>query len=119
MAWVIFNGDTVTAEVADSPEARQEGLMFRTELPDDGGMLFVFDEEDIRSFWMQHTYLPLDIAYLDRRQVIVDIQEMEPETEEFYESAAPAMFALEVHRGWFAEHGIDVGTQARIVMGRR
>jgi uncharacterized protein len=119
MAWVIFNGDTVTAEVAATPEERQQGLMFRTELAEDGGMLFVFDREDIQSFWMQNTYIPLDIAHIDRRQVVVDIQRMEPETEEFYESAAPAMFALEVNEGWFAERGIEVGAQARIVMGRR
>ncbi len=118
-AWVILNGDTVVAEVADTPEAREEGLMHRTEVPDGTGMLFVFDEEDTRQFWMRNTYVPLDIAFLNREQEIVDIQQMEPETDEFTESTAPAMFALEVRAGWFEEQGIAPGTSVEIVFGRR
>lgn len=118
-AWVIFDGDTVVAEVADTPEARERGLMFREELPEGEGMLFVFEDTDIRSFWMRDTYVPLDIAFLDSALRIVDIQPMEPETEEFTESSEPAMFALEVPRGWFDEQGIDVGTEAEVVLGRR
>jgi uncharacterized protein len=118
-AWVIIGSDTVTAEVADTPEARERGLMFRTELDAGEGMVFVFQDEDIRSFWMRDTYIPLDIAYLDRTQRIVDIQQMEPLVEELYESQRPAMFALEVPQGWFEAQGIEVGDQARIVFGRR
>ena len=118
-AWVVFNGDTVVAEIADTPEARERGLMFRTELADGAGMIFVFQDVAPRSFWMRDTYVPLDIAFLDQNQVIVDIQAMEPEDEEFTESAAPAMFALEVRQGWFEEQGIDIGQEAEIVFGRR
>ncbi len=118
-AWVIFESDTVTAEIADTPEARERGLMFRDHLPDGQGMLFVFGDEATRSFWMRDTYIPLDIAFLDRSQSIVDIQQMEPETEEFHNSTRPAMFALEVPQGWFEEQGIGVGDRARIVFGRR
>lgn len=118
MAWVIFGNDTVHAEVAESPAERERGLMHRTELASGDGMLFIFDEQETLSFWMQNTFIPLDIAYLDRRQVVVDIQPMEPESEEFVESRSPAQFAVEVPQGWFAEHGIEVGTQARIVRGR-
>lgn len=118
-AWVIFGSDTVTAEVADTPEARERGLMFRTELEDGEGMLFVFRDEEIRSFWMRDTYIPLDIAFMDRTQRIVDIQQMEPLVEDFYESRAPAMFALEVPQGWFERQGIEVGERPRIVFGRR
>jgi uncharacterized protein len=118
-AWVVIGSDTVVAEVADTPEARERGLMFRTELEDGHGMLFVFRDEDIRSFWMRNTYLPLDIAYLDRTQRIVDIQAMEPHVEELYESVRPAMFALEVPQGWFENQGIAVGDQTRIIFGRR
>jgi uncharacterized protein len=118
-AWVVIGNDTVLAEVADTPEARERGLMFRTELEDGHGMLFVFRDEDIRAFWMRNTYLPLDIAYLDRTQRIVDIQAMEPHVEELYESTRPAMFALEVPQGWFEGQGIGVGDQVRIIFGRR
>ncbi len=118
-AWVILDGDTVTAEVADTPQLRERGLMFRTEVPDGTGMLFVFEDQAPRSFWMRNTYVPLDIAFLDSAMRIVDIQQMEPETDELTESAAPAMFALEVRQGWFEEQGIEPGTQARIVFGRR
>lgn len=119
MAWVIFDTDTVLAEVAATPEAREQGLMFRTEVPDGTGMIFVFEDMAPRSFWMRNTFVPLDIAFMDMDHRIVDIQQMEPETDELTESAAPAMFALEVRAGWFEEMGIAEGDRARLVFGRR
>jgi len=116
-AWVIFGADTVVAEVARTPEQRAEGLMYRQELPDGTGMLFVFEDNVVRSFWMQNTYLSLDIAFLDPALTIVDIQQMEPMTTDNHDSTAPAMFALEVRQGWFAERGIAVGTRAQVVFG--
>lgn len=116
-AWVIFRSDTVLAEVARTPEARERGLMFRQEVPQGTGMLFVFPEVAIRSFWMRNTFVPLDIAFLDEHLVVVDIQAMEPQTEDLHQSARPAMFALEVPQGWFAEKGIRVGDTARVVFG--
>jgi uncharacterized protein len=118
-AWVIFDADTVVAEVADTPALRERGLMFRTEVPDGTGMLFVFEDSQVRSFWMRNTYVPLDIAFMDPAMRVVDIRQMEPESEELTESAAPAMFALEVRQGWFEQQGIETGAQARIVFGRR
>ncbi|CAN5679179.1 hypothetical protein BH23GEM11_BH23GEM11_08200 [soil metagenome] len=118
-AWVLFGSDTVRAEVADTPESRERGLMHRTELADGEGMLFVYSSMATRSFWMRNTFIPLDIAFLDARQIIVDIQQMEPETETLHESSAPAMFALEVPQGWYAARDIRVGAQAQIVFGRR
>lgn len=119
MAWVILGTDTVTAEVAASAEERRQGLMYREELPDGTGMLFVFPDEAVRSFWMQNTYIPLDIAFLDSRSRIVDIKQMEPESTELHDSSAPAMFALEVREGWLEEKGIQVGLQTEIVFGAR
>ena len=116
-AWVIFAEDTVVAEVAATVEARQQGLMYREEVPDGTGMLFVFQDNQPRAFWMANTYVPLDIAYMDPSYRIVDIVQMEPLVTETYPSNAPAMFALEVRKGWFAEEGIDVGAQAEIVFG--
>jgi len=116
-AWVIFSPDTVRAEVARSPAEREEGLMNRETLPAGRGMLFVFPDLQIRSFWMKNTFLPLDIAYLDDELRIVDLQTMEPQSEDLHSSAMPAMFALEVPAGWFAEREIEIGDQAQVVFG--
>ena len=116
-AWVIFDADTVQAEVARTPEERERGLMFRESLAKGEGMLFVFPDAQYRSFWMKDTFIPLDIAYLDADLKIVDILPMEPQTTEPQASTRPAMFALEVPRGWFAEEDIAAGAQARLVFG--
>ncbi len=118
-AWVIFGADTVTAEIASTAEERSAGLMYREEVPDGTGMLFVFQDSQIRSFWMANTYVALDIAYMDTAYRIVDIVAMEPLDTGSYPSSQPAMFALEVRQGWFVEHGIAVGDQAQIVFGVR
>jgi uncharacterized membrane protein (UPF0127 family) len=116
-AWVIFGADTVQAEVARTPEERERGLMYRESLAKGTGMLFVFPEAQYRSFWMKDTFIPLDIAFLDADLRIVDILPMEPRDTDPTASSRPAMFALEVPRGWFAEEGIAVGVQARLVFG--
>lgn len=116
-AWVIFGADTVVAEVAATLEERAQGLMYRDEVPDGTGMLFVFTDSQPRSFWMSNTYVALDIAYMDPSYRIVDIVAMEPLITDSYPSAAPAMFGLEVRQGWFAERGIAIGAQAEIVFG--
>jgi uncharacterized membrane protein (UPF0127 family) len=116
-AWVIFGSDTVRAEVARTSEQRARGLMYREDLPAGTGMLFVFDDLQIRSFWMQNTYVALDIAFLDMQFTVVDIQQMEALSERFHDSRLPAGLALEVPLGWFAEHSVRVGDQARIIFG--
>jgi len=116
-AWVIFGADTVVAEVAATAEERSEGLMYRDEVPDGTGMLFVFPDSRVRSFWMANTYVALDIAYMDPSFRVVDIMQMEPLVTENYVSSAPAMYGLEVRKGWFAEQEIAVGVQAEIVFG--
>jgi uncharacterized membrane protein (UPF0127 family) len=114
---VIFGADTVQAEVARTPEEREQGLMYQESLAKGRGMLFVFPDTQIRSFWMKDTFIPLDIAYLDAELRIVSILAMEPESLDPVPSGQPAMFALEVPLGWFAEMGIAVGAQARLVFG--
>jgi hypothetical protein len=116
-AWVIFGSDTVRAEVARTPEEREAGLMYREELAEGNGMLFVFPDSGIRSFWMKNTFIPLDIAYIDANLRVVDIQTMAAQSTESHLSAAPAMFALEVPAGWFREKGIVVGAEVRLVFG--
>jgi uncharacterized membrane protein (UPF0127 family) len=99
----------VQVEIADTDAERQQGLMGRTALAEDAGMLFVFGREQQLSFWMKNTLIPLSIAYIDAQGRIVDIQDMQPLDETSHPSAAPAQFALEVNQGFFAEHGIEVG----------
>jgi uncharacterized membrane protein (UPF0127 family) len=91
--------------------------MYRDEVPDGTGMLFVFPDNVVRSFWMANTYVPLDIAYLDPSFRVVDIMQMQPLVEESYVSGAAAMYGLEVRQGWFGDHAIGVGAQAEVVFG--
>lgn len=106
-------GHEVEVEIADDEEERRRGLMNRDSLPEDQGMLFVYPEEQTLSFWMAETDIPLDIAYLDERGYIVDIQQMDPHSEELHESRRPAMYALEMNRGWFEAHGVGEGDRVR------
>ncbi len=117
-ALVVFANDTVRAEVASTSAERSRGLMYRDAVPYGTGMLFVFDREAQRSFWMQNTFVALDVAFIDRNFRIVDIQQMEPETTDVHDGAKPAMFALEVRQGWFAEHGIEVGDRCQLVFSQ-
>ncbi len=104
-------------EVADTPEARAHGLMLRRNLPDNAGMLFVFEEEQRWGFWMKNTLIPLSIAFVDRYWKIVDVQDMavapDPQKGPFtiYEARAPARYALEVRQGLFRKYSVGVGTR--------
>ena len=113
-AVVAFGPDTVRAEVARTPEERSRGLMYREELAPDAGMLFIFPDNAVRGFWMQNTYIPLDIAFLDPSFRIVDIQQMEPMTTEQHTGRAAFTYALEVNQGWFEAHGVRVGDLAEV-----
>lgn len=102
-------GVPMTVEIADTPELRSRGLMHRDSLPEDHGMLFVYPEPGLLSFWMRNTSIPLDIAFLDANGVIVNIERMEPHTDTQHVARAPALYALETRQGWFAEHGVEPG----------
>jgi uncharacterized protein len=106
----------VRVEIADSPEEQATGLMNRTALAEDRGMLFVFPDEEVRSFWMKNTLIPLSIAYMDSEGRIVDLQDMKPldDEEPHYVSAEPARYALEVNKGFFDENGVEVGDRAQL-----
>ena len=118
-AWVIFGRDTVVAEVARTTAERERGLMNRTEVPDGTGMIFIFEDAQIRTLWMSNTYVALDVAFLNTNLAVVDIQQMEPETTTFHDSASPAMFVLEVPKGWLAARQVSVGQRAELVFGPR
>ncbi|MDC7221894.1 MAG: DUF192 domain-containing protein [Spirochaetales bacterium] len=108
-ALMTIKGHDITVELARTNEERQTGLMHRESLDEDRGMLFIFDDERTRSFWMKNTLIPLSIAYIDRDGVIVDIRDMEPLDTSSVPSAAPAMYALEVNQGKFREWGVRPG----------
>lgn len=97
------------AEIAADANTRTVGLMNRFSLKPDHGMLFVFAQSEPLAFWMKNTFVPLSIAYIDSKGVIVNIMDMKPQDESTHPSAGPAMFALEMKQGWFKERGIVAG----------
>lgn len=111
-----IRGVKLYLEIAATPDKRQLGLMFRDSLPQNQGMLFVFEREQPLGFWMKNTKIPLSIAFLDRNYVIVDIQDMEPFSEKTHVSARPAMYALEVNQGFFRQHNITVGDTLKLLL---
>jgi uncharacterized protein len=103
----------IHAEVADRDASRTYGLMQRTTLAPNGGMLFVFEERDLHCMWMKNTLLPLSVAFIDERGAILNIEDMQPLTEDSHCAARPARFALEMAQGWFAARGIRAGSRLR------
>lgn len=99
------------AEVAADVNSRTVGLMNRFSLKPDHGMLFVFAQSEPLAFWMKNTFIPLSIAYIDSKGVIVNIADMKPQDESTHPSKGPALFALEMKQGWFKERGIVAGDQ--------
>lgn len=110
----------IEAEIAETPEQHEQGLMFRTTLKKNSGMLFVFPNSEIRSFWMKNTFIPLTIAYFDENKKLLEMIDMQPMKSEMiqdpkiYPSTLPAKFALEMSIGWFRKNNIKVGDQLNI-----
>lgn len=103
-------GRAVTVELAVDGPTRTMGMMHRTSLGADRGMLFVFTDTIPRVFWMRNTLIPLDIAFLDDEGVVLNIEEAPPAVEKpGFHSLGPARFVLELNRGWSAEHGLQPG----------
>jgi uncharacterized membrane protein (UPF0127 family) len=96
-------------EIADTTVKRSYGLMDRKKLGENDGMIFMFPHKNQQSFWMQNTYLPLDIAFLNDDGVILQISEMSPLSTRMICSNSPCKNALEVNRGWFKKNDIGIG----------
>lgn len=102
-------GHTLRVELARSDEEKTRGLMFRKQLGADRGMLFVYETEGRWAMWMKNTYVALSVAFIDRDGRIINIEDMEPLTEDSHQAIGPAKYALEVNRGWFRRRGIKPG----------
>lgn len=98
----------IQAEIANTPESRQHGLMGRAGLPDNHGMLFVFDETDVHCFWMKDTPLPLSIAFITREGRIATIADMQPYSEAVHCPREAILYALEMPQGWFSRARIRI-----------
>ncbi|MBS0510658.1 MAG: DUF192 domain-containing protein [Proteobacteria bacterium] len=103
----------IEAEVASTFQARQTGLMNRKMMPLQRGMVFVFPEDAIHCMWMRNTLLPLSVAFLDAKGRVLNVEDMQPQTEDNHCAAGAARYALEMNIGWFRERGVKPGDSIR------
>lgn len=101
----------IDAQLALTPEQRQIGLMFRQEMPQTEGMLFVFEQPAQQCFWMKNTLLPLTAAFVADDGTIVNLADMKPQTTDSHCSEKPVRYVLEMNAGWFAKKGIKAGSR--------
>ena len=101
----------IRAEVADDVSTRARGLMHRKSLAPNAGMLFIFDAPAIHCMWMKNTLIPLSVAFMDAQGTIVNIADMQPHSEESHCAVRPALYALEMERGWFDKRGVKPGAR--------
>jgi hypothetical protein len=101
----------IDAQVAMAPEERQIGLMFRKDMPQHEGMLFVFEQPAQQCFWMKNTLLPLTAVFVADDGTIVNLADMKPQTLDSHCSSKPVRYVLEMNQGWFAKKGIKAGTK--------
>lgn len=101
----------IDAQVAMTPQQRQTGLMYRKEMPQHEGMLFVFEQPAPQCFWMKNTLLPLSTAFVADDGTIVNIEDMKPQTLDSHCSAKPVRYVLEMNQGWFAKKNIKAGAK--------
>ena len=99
----------IDAQVAQTPDQRSTGLMFRTEMPAHEGMLFVFEQASTQCFWMKNTLLPLTAAFVADDGTVVNLADMKPQTTDSHCSSKPVRYVLEMHQGWFAKKGFKAG----------
>jgi uncharacterized membrane protein (UPF0127 family) len=105
----------VRVEVTRSFDERARGLMYRTKLPEDEGMIFIFGQRRDHSFWMKNTCLALDMLFIDRDGLIVGIEENVPTLNEgSYRVGCPSQLVLEVNAGWSRRHGVQAGQKVEI-----
>ena len=99
----------IDAQVATTIEQRSTGLMFRRDMPQSEGMLFVFEQATVQCFWMKNTLLPLTAAFVANDGTIVNLADMKPKTTDSHCSKEPVRYVLEMNQGWFGKKGIKAG----------
>jgi uncharacterized membrane protein (UPF0127 family) len=105
---------TVEVELAKTETERNTGLMFRTTLEDGKGMYFIFERDEVLSFWMKNTLVPLSIAFISYDGTIIDIRDMHPNDTRPVQSSRSVRYALEVPQGWFGRTGIKPGVRVSL-----
>ena len=101
----------IDAQVAATPDQRMIGLMYRKEMPQLEGMLFVFEQPSMQCFWMKNTLLPLTAAFIADDGELVNLVDMQPHALDSHCSAKPVRYVLEMNQGWFAKRGLKAGTK--------
>jgi uncharacterized membrane protein (UPF0127 family) len=109
----------IDAQVAQTPEQRQIGLMHRQQMPVTEGMLFVFEQPATQCFWMKSTLLPLTAAFVADDGRVVNLADMQPQTIDSHCSAEPVRFVLEMNQGWFAKRGVKAGSRIGGLQSRK
>jgi uncharacterized membrane protein (UPF0127 family) len=99
----------IDVQLATTPDQQEYGLMFRKHMPEQEGMLFVFDTPSTQCFWMKNTLLPLTAAFIADDGTIVNLADMAPQTTNPHCSTKPVRFVLEMNQGWFAKRAIKAG----------
>lgn len=111
LPWIELHGHRIDVEIADNDASRAQGLMYRTALAPDHGMLFIFDDSAVRTFWMKNTLIPLDMLFFDADRKLVSIQHRVPPCHAdpcpVYPSTGPAMYVLELAGGEAERLGIQ------------
>ena len=102
--------DRIQVEVASTPASQQVGLMYRPSMPQNQGMLFMFSEKAGHCFWMKNTLIPLSIAFIGDDGRIVNIEEMDAQTENNHCPLRPIRFALEMNKAWFSQKKLGPGS---------
>jgi len=100
----------IRAEVADDDSERQIGLMHRPSMAANDGMVFVFEQPGVQCFWMRNTLIPLSAAFIDDSGTIVNIEDMQPQSDDSHCSKKPVRFVLEMNKGWFDKRGFKAGS---------
>ena len=107
--------EAVTVEIAERTDDRTRGLMYRKSMPDDHGMIFVFEEREDHTFWMKNTCIPLDMLFIDDDGTIVGIEENTPTlSERTFSVGCASRYVLELNAGWSRRHGVTAGQKVKL-----
>lgn len=109
----------IDIEIADNDQKTAQGLMYRTSMPENAGMLFLMKTEQMQSFWMKNTYIPLDMIFVNSQKEIVTIRHnTTPMKESSYYSTKPALYVVEVNAGFCRKNNINVGDKIDFTTNR-